>query len=238
MPRGRNPNIDKAQELYKKGNKLIDISNMLGIAEGTIRSWKNGYNWDEDNYKQNIGKVENSKNEKIKKIVIKHAKEKSEKVNKDNKTLYFKMLKELNKIIYDEKSSYTEKIKACELITKFAENRKLGYKINKLGRKIDLQGTTAISEEEWKKSVDYFRNEDNKQCCAYCGKETEKLEKDHIKPLSKGGKASYRNIIPSCKECNVLKNNKDLIEWYLSSNVYDEERLDKIISYIDSGEGE
>lgn len=53
MPRGRNPNIDKAEKLYKQGNKLIDISNMLEIAEGTIRSWKNRYNWDNDSKKNN-----------------------------------------------------------------------------------------------------------------------------------------------------------------------------------------
>lgn len=53
MPRSRNPNIEEAEKLYKQGNKLIDISNILNIAEGTIRSWKNRYNWDGEPKKNN-----------------------------------------------------------------------------------------------------------------------------------------------------------------------------------------
>nr|DAE36672.1 MAG TPA: Terminase small subunit [Caudoviricetes sp.] len=32
--------------MYKQGLKLIEIANQLGIAEGTVRSWKNRYKWD------------------------------------------------------------------------------------------------------------------------------------------------------------------------------------------------
>lgn len=31
----------------KQGLKLIEIANQLGIAEGTVRSWKNRYKWDD-----------------------------------------------------------------------------------------------------------------------------------------------------------------------------------------------
>lgn len=34
--------------MYKQGLKLIEIANQLGIAEGTVRSWKNRYKWDDD----------------------------------------------------------------------------------------------------------------------------------------------------------------------------------------------
>ena len=30
-----------------RGLKLIEIANQLGIAEGTVRSWKNRYKWDD-----------------------------------------------------------------------------------------------------------------------------------------------------------------------------------------------
>ena len=33
--------------MYKQGLKLIEIANQLGIAEGTVRSWKNRYKWDD-----------------------------------------------------------------------------------------------------------------------------------------------------------------------------------------------
>lgn len=47
MPREQNPNIKKAEKLYKvEGRTLKDIADRLHIPEGTVRSWKNRYNWD------------------------------------------------------------------------------------------------------------------------------------------------------------------------------------------------
>lgn len=48
MARVRNPNREKAFELYKahKDIKLIDIANKLGIPEGTVRGWKKKDEWD------------------------------------------------------------------------------------------------------------------------------------------------------------------------------------------------
>ena len=42
----KNPLSEKAYELYKSGMKLVDIADQLGKPEGTIRRWKNTYNWD------------------------------------------------------------------------------------------------------------------------------------------------------------------------------------------------
>jgi len=50
MARARDPKRDKAYELYKAANgdiKLKDIAEQLGIAEGTVRGWKNKDKWDE-----------------------------------------------------------------------------------------------------------------------------------------------------------------------------------------------
>lgn len=44
----KNPLADKAYELYKSGMKLVEIANQLGKPEGTIRRWKNTYNWDNE----------------------------------------------------------------------------------------------------------------------------------------------------------------------------------------------
>lgn len=46
MARAPDQRVAQAKALYDKGLKLIDIANQLGIPEGTIRSWKNRYNWD------------------------------------------------------------------------------------------------------------------------------------------------------------------------------------------------
>ena len=46
MARAPDARMEQARELFLKGKKLIEISELLGVPEGTIRSWKNRYNWD------------------------------------------------------------------------------------------------------------------------------------------------------------------------------------------------
>ena len=46
MARAPDTRMEQARELFLKGKKLIEISELLGVPEGTIRSWKNRYNWD------------------------------------------------------------------------------------------------------------------------------------------------------------------------------------------------
>ena len=46
MARAPDQRVEQAKALYDKGLKLIDIASQLGIPEGTVRSWKNRYNWD------------------------------------------------------------------------------------------------------------------------------------------------------------------------------------------------
>lgn len=46
MPRKPDARIEKAREMYLAGSKLIDIAKELGVPEGTVRSWKNRYEWD------------------------------------------------------------------------------------------------------------------------------------------------------------------------------------------------
>ena len=53
MPRKPDERIIKAKELYKKGQKLIEIANRLDVPEGTVRSWKNRYKWDCNVAKEN-----------------------------------------------------------------------------------------------------------------------------------------------------------------------------------------
>lgn len=46
MPRAPDEKKIKAKKLFDKGLKLIEIANQLEVPEGTVRSWKNRYNWD------------------------------------------------------------------------------------------------------------------------------------------------------------------------------------------------
>jgi len=48
LARAPNEKALEAEQLYKQGLKLIDIAGKLDVPEGTIRSWKNRYKWDND----------------------------------------------------------------------------------------------------------------------------------------------------------------------------------------------
>lgn len=63
MARAPDQRAEQAKTLYDKGLKLIDIANQLGIPEGTVRSWKNRYNWDCNvaKEKRNVAKTKKNK---------------------------------------------------------------------------------------------------------------------------------------------------------------------------------
>lgn len=63
MARAPDQRAEQAKTLYDKGLKLIDIANQLGIPEGTVRSWKNRYNWDCNvaKEKRNVAKAKKNK---------------------------------------------------------------------------------------------------------------------------------------------------------------------------------
>ena len=63
MARAPDQRVEQAKALYDKGLKLIDIANQLGIPEGTVRSWKNRYNWDCNvaKEKRNVAKTKKNK---------------------------------------------------------------------------------------------------------------------------------------------------------------------------------
>lgn len=63
MARAPDQRVTQAKALYDKGLKLIDIANQLGIPEGTVRSWKNRYNWDCNvaKEKRNVAKTKKNK---------------------------------------------------------------------------------------------------------------------------------------------------------------------------------
>ena len=46
MPRAPDQRVAEAKALFDQGLKLVEIAGQLGIPEGTIRSWKNRYQWD------------------------------------------------------------------------------------------------------------------------------------------------------------------------------------------------
>ncbi len=51
--------------------------------------------------------------------------------------------------------------------------------------------------------------------CHYCGKKFpfHELTMDHLVPLSRGGRSTKDNLVPSCKNCNTLKKSLLPLEW-------------------------
>ena len=70
MAAKKNPLADKAYELYKGGMKLVDIADQLGKPEGTIRRWKNTYDW--DNERSECKANESERSESMSWVEIEH----------------------------------------------------------------------------------------------------------------------------------------------------------------------
>lgn len=73
-------------------------------------------------------------------------------------------------------------------------------------REAGAEGTfTAI---EWAtKKADFGHR------CAYCLRQDDRLTRDHIVPLARGGKHCEENIVPACRSCNSRKYTKSLLEF-------------------------
>lgn len=70
MPRARNPNRDKAYQIYKSNNgkiDLVEIASQLNISAGTVRGWKSKDKW---NQKLNGTFQKNMERSKKKKEVV------------------------------------------------------------------------------------------------------------------------------------------------------------------------
>lgn len=50
-------------------------------------------------------------------------------------------------------------------------------------------------------------------CCAYCGVKPDRLDPDHVIPLSKQGPNTTSNLLPACASCNCDKRDLDLDAW-------------------------
>jgi 5-methylcytosine-specific restriction endonuclease McrA len=61
----------------------------------------------------------------------------------------------------------------------------------------------------------WWKRQCAKGICGYCGLLTPagELTMDHVVPLSRGGRSTKGNVMPSCKACNTAKKQKLLMEW-------------------------
>ena len=107
------------------------------------------------------------------------------------------------------------------------------YQAERRAKQRLLVGGNSLAEgglplEDWQKVLKEFDNQ-----CAYCGS-TDGLEQEHIVPVAKGGRYEIGNIVPACRHCNASKNDRDLIEWYSTTDAFNPDRLHHILTYMSS----
>lgn len=95
--------------------------------------------------------------------------------------------------------------------------------------KIRGMETPDFTLEDWQVAMLHFRGS-----CAFCGKpegraRKEKLDRDHLVAISRGGRTVAGNIIPACTTCNRGRGNKSWREWFVKQPFYDEKRARRLI---------
>lgn len=119
--------------------------------------------------------------------------------NKDKIKAY--RIKNRERILQQKRESYQRNKETYKLYWKTPKARHQA-KIQKYKNRSILKSLKHHSNKEW---LDLLKQYDGK--CVDCGTK-EKIEKDHVIPLSKGGNDLIKNILPRCRICNARKGNK------------------------------
>lgn len=82
------------------------------------------------------------------------------------------------------------------------------YSENRRALILGVEGN-GITVEEW----ETIKNEAGNRC-SYCRQKSDKLQMDHVVPVSKGGSHNAENITPACPSCNQSKGNKSLLTFF------------------------
>ena len=125
-------------------------------------------------------------------------KEKSKQANKAEDVMIYEKLR--NSIILKNEIESLIFVKIPVMAKKYNAERE-GFTTRRLIK-------DQVSSKDWNIILDKFDN-----TCVYCGTLTD-LTKDHIIPISKGGKHEISNLAPACKTCNSSKSDISLDEWY------------------------
>lgn len=103
---------------------------------------------------------------------------------------------------------------ACQFVPLYTPNAiccspKCQRRMHRLRRRAREAG--AIGSWRWSDFMRIAAKFD--YCCAYCGVKPDRLDPDHVVPLSRGGHDSPSNLLPTCILCNSDKCDKTLDEW-------------------------
>lgn len=91
------------------------------------------------------------------------------------------------------------------------------------------ESNVSYSHQQWKETVIFFEGE-----CAYCGRTMhrgERLTRDHLEPVHKGGTTTQDNIVPACSSCNSSKGASEWREWFMKQPFFSQERMNRIFKW-------
>lgn len=89
----------------------------------------------------------------------------------------------------------------------YAGNREVFARLRHVRRLREGADASQVTARDWRRLIARYDGR-----CAYCG-EVAPLTRDHIVPLSRGGRHSIGNLIPACRRCNGSKGARLLVEW-------------------------
>lgn len=97
-----------------------------------------------------------------------------------------------------------------------AERRRAKYEATEKGREAGYNGVARRRARKLAAGGNYTRKEFRELCAKYdhrclcCGERFDKLEADHVTPLSRGGSNGIENIQPLCRGCNRKKADREI----------------------------
>lgn len=97
------------------------------------------------------------------------------------------------------------------------------------GQKRRGEENPDFTHQEWKECLIFFSGE-----CAYCGgtpRKGQRLTRDHLEPVSHGGRTIQSNIVPACGSCNSSKGAEDFRDWFMKQPFFSQERLNRIFKW-------
>lgn len=97
------------------------------------------------------------------------------------------------------------------------------------GQKRRGEENPEFTHQEWKEALIFFGGE-----CAYCGctpRKGQRMTRDHLEPVSEGGRTIQSNIVPACQSCNSSKGAEDFKDWFMKQPFFSQERLNRIFKW-------
>lgn len=118
-----------------------------------------------------------------------------------------KLCRDCMAVIPYGQARYCASCKTARAVTRNRSNAK-EQKYKRRALKMGQEAT--FTKQDW---VDLLILFDSR--CAFCGKKSAELTEEHLLPLTRGGPHSAGNVVPACLHCNVCKNFKTPLEWFM-----------------------